>query len=193
MLNSVPELSILVSDVAALSTFCCVDAKDMSIAVNTCVPPNQPQLWPKFTMPIVKYPSITQSRICARYDKKNLNIDQILLLISSILSMLPHRVAGWSCGWCESYCYWIFVRWLDKDRLQLLFCFLDICVIFWHLAFKFQCNQQTILDVPQAHDDMLSHICIHCYGNLSQVAGKNCITAPLKLMKMALHNSLVTK
>ena len=49
-------------------------------------------------------------------------------------------------------------KWLDKDRLQLLFCFLDICVIFSHLACKFQRNQLTILDVPQARDDAVANL-----------------------------------
>ena len=51
IMNSVPELSVLVRDVAALSTFYRVSAvrvKDLSSAASTCVPPIQPQHWPQY-------------------------------------------------------------------------------------------------------------------------------------------------
>ena len=48
--------------------------------------------------------------------------------------------------------------WLDKDGLQLLFCFLDICVVFSHLVFKFQRNQLTILNVPHACNDAVANL-----------------------------------
>ena len=51
MINVVPELSIFVRDVAALSTFYHVSpirVKHLNIAGSTSVPPIQPQHWPKY-------------------------------------------------------------------------------------------------------------------------------------------------
>ena len=40
-------------------------------------------------------------------------------------------------------------KWLDEDRLKLLCSFVDVCKIFAKVAWKFQRNQITIMDVPE--------------------------------------------
>lgn len=40
-------------------------------------------------------------------------------------------------------------KWLDEDRLNLLCSFVDVCEIFAKVAWKFQRNQITIMDVPE--------------------------------------------
>lgn len=147
MINTVPELSILVRDVAALSTFYRVSAvrvKDLNSAASTCVPPIQPQHWPQYKE--VRMVEFTHQ----------------------LLRVFAHNIRACFVHWKKlseegdsdekATANGFLSKWLDKERLQLLFCFLDICVIFSHLAFKFQRNQLTILDVPQARDDAVANL-----------------------------------
>ena len=43
-------------------------------------------------------------------------------------------------------------KWLNKDRLKLLCSFVDVCEIFAKVAWKFQRNQITIMDVPRVKE-----------------------------------------
>ena len=147
IIATTPELSILMNDIKAVSSFyrhSGVRNKELKNAGLQCNPPVDMQRWPEYKEVRMVEFTYQLLQVFAH------NLRACLVHWKQLAKEGSKEEIAISNGFLQ--------KWLHRDRLKLMLCFLDICGIYSSLQFKFQRNQLSILDVPVARDNALSEL-----------------------------------